>query len=611
MQAHHFYALHNRHIIVSTTQNVSTQVLIIGAGGAGLRAGIELSQQGIDCLVLGKRAHGDAHTIWAAGGINASLGSLDPDDRWDIHAADTFKEGHFVNDPLAVETLSRQAPERIRELAEWGMDFSRTEDGKINQRYFGAQSFRRTCFVGDRTGAALMDTLVRKAKSLGITYRENLFITDVLTDNGRATGAVGFDIDDSVPVAIHADAVIIAAGGHTSLYRRSSSRPDENTGDAQALAFNAGVPLRDMEFVQFHPTGKVKPEEEVGHLVTEAVRGEGGRLFNINGERFMERYSPKQMELDARDVVARANDKEIREGRGTENGAVLLDISHRDSEYIHERLPRMVEEFAEHGVDITKESMEVAPTAHYAMGGIEVDFETGMTRIDGLYAIGECTAGVHGANRLGGNSLVETVVFGQLVGANIAGSLTSAPAPSEAQIQDFVATQDARAKADGSHTPEELVDELRDVMWQGAGIIRNEDGLLTGLKQIQELQEKALDLNVQSRRGERRYEWANNLRFMLTTAETIMRSGWSAKSLAGHTTATTTTRRIRRGRRTSAASRPATVRWTSTSSRLRIRRKASAPHSRKITNLITITSNNDVTLTVCIIGGFYPRRRLC
>jgi succinate dehydrogenase / fumarate reductase flavoprotein subunit len=478
----------------------------------------------VDCLVLGKRAHGDAHTIWAAGGINASLGSLDPEDRWDIHAADTLKEGHFVNDADAVELLCRRAPERIRELAEWGMPFSRTDDGAINQRYFGAQSFRRTCFVGDRTGAALMETLVGKAKSLGIPYRENLYITDLATNDGRAAGAIGFDIDRGVPVAIEADAVILAAGGHTSLYNRSSSRADENTGDAQALAFHAGVPLRDMEFVQFHPTGKVKPASEAGHLVTEAVRGEGGRLYNSEGERFMERYSPKQMELDARDVVARANYNEIQNGRGTEHGAVYLDISHRDADFIRERLPRMVEEFANHGVDITKEPMEVAPTAHYAMGGVEVNAETGETVVGGLYAIGECTAGVHGANRLGGNSLVETVVFGERVGTRIAETLRAGPGLSDAQIRDVVQAQDNRAAADGTHAPQVLIDELRDVMWEHAGIIRNEDGLLSGLQAVQELQAKAQDIDVQASRTERRYEWATNLRFMLTTAETILRS---------------------------------------------------------------------------------------
>jgi succinate dehydrogenase / fumarate reductase flavoprotein subunit len=506
-------------------ETVSTTVLIIGAGGAGLRTSIELAQRGVDCLVLGKRAHGDAHTIWAAGGINASLGSLDPEDRWEIHAADTLDEGHFVNDPTAVEMLCRRAPDRIRELAEWGMDFDRTDDGTINQRYFGAQSFRRTCFVGDRTGQALMNTLVQKAMDLEVPYRENLYVTDLVTEGGRAAGAVGFDMDAGRPVAFDADAVVVAAGGHTSLYRRSSSRPDENTGDAQALAFNAGVPLRDMEFVQFHPTGKVTPEEEAGHLVTEAVRGEGGRLYNTEGERFMERYSPNQMELDARDVVARANEQEIREGRGTENDAVLLDISHRDDAYIRERLPRMVEEFAEHGVDITSEPMEVAPTAHYAMGGIEVNFETGQTRIDGLYAVGECTAGVHGANRLGGNSLIETVVFGEVAGTHIAETLgtRSSASLSEAAVRDCAVRQDVLTTAHGRHTPDELMGRLRHLMWNHAGILRDEDGLIEGLRQLQRLRADAEDLQVQASRTSRRYERAQNLHFMCTTAETILR----------------------------------------------------------------------------------------
>jgi succinate dehydrogenase / fumarate reductase flavoprotein subunit len=509
----------------ASPETVSTDVLIIGAGGAGLRTSIELADHDIDCLVLGKRAHGDAHTIWAAGGINASLGSLDPEDRWEIHAADTLDEGHFVNDPTAVETLCQRAPDRIRELAEWGMAFDRTDDGKINQRYFGAQSFRRTCFVGDRTGQALMDTLVQKAMDLDIPYRENLYITDLVTEGGRAAGAVGFDMDTGRPVAFDANAVVIAAGGHTSLYRRSSSRTDENTGDAQALAFAAGVPLRDMEFVQFHPTGKVTPEEEAGHLVTEAVRGEGGRLYNTEGERFMERYSPRQMELDARDVVARANEQEIREGRGTENDAVLLDISHRDDHYIHERLPRMVEEFAEHGVDITTEPMEVAPTAHYAMGGIEVNFETAETQIDGLYAVGECTAGVHGANRLGGNSLIETVVFGEVAGTHIAETLGTRPSPAlpAAAVRDQVAAQDALATADGRHAPRDLIERLRGLMWDHAGILRNEDDLLHGLRALQQLQADADDLAVQADRTSRRYERAQNLGVMLTTAETILR----------------------------------------------------------------------------------------
>ncbi len=377
---------------------VETDVLIVGAGAAGLRAAIELAREGVDVLVLGKRRHGDAHTVWAAGGINASLGNLDPDDRWEIHAADTIGEGHFVNDPRAVEILAREAPERILELRDWGCPFSLTEEGELNQRYFGAQSFRRTCFAGDTTGEAILGTLVAKAREVGVSYREDVYVTKLLKSGGRVNGAAGFDMRSGHRLLFGARAVVLAAGGYTSIYRRGSSRPDENNGDAMALAYEAGAALKDMEFVQFHPTGMIEPSEMDGRLVTEAVRGEGGRLYNSEGERFMERYSPRHMELDARDVVARANYREIRAGRGTPDGAVLLDISHRDPGYIKDRLPNMYEQFMGQGVDITREPMKVSPTAHYGMGGIEVDPRTGATAVEGLFAVGESTAGVHGAN---------------------------------------------------------------------------------------------------------------------------------------------------------------------------------------------------------------------
>ncbi|MEM9996269.1 MAG: FAD-dependent oxidoreductase [Bacteroidota bacterium] len=513
------------HPTVTGTTVVISDVLVIGAGAAGLRAAIELAERDVDVLVLGKRKHGDAHTVWAAGGINAALGSLDPEDRWDIHAADTINEGHYVNHAQAVETLARHAPERIRELDRWGADFSKTENGKINQRYFGAQSFRRTCFKGDITGRAILEALVAQAKRLQIPYRQDTFITKLLVNDGRAVGAVGYDMNTGAPLVFHARAVILAAGGNTSVYIRSSSRPDENTGDAQALAYEAGVPLRDMEFVQFHPTGKLWPEEERGHLVTEAVRGEGGQLFNSEGERFMERYSPKQMELDARDVVARANYTEIQAGRGTPNGGVWLDISHRDSDYVRERLPRMVAEFAAVGVDITEEPMEVAPTAHYAMGGVELDdFETCETSVRGLFAAGESVAGVHGANRLGGNSLAETVVFGQIAGAHVGDHLPERQPLPEAAVAEAVQALHDLAGANGTHTPEALILELRQVMWDHAGIVRNEAGLLRGLAKLQTIQRKAQDLLVSDALTSERFEWAINLGFMLPTCEAILRS---------------------------------------------------------------------------------------
>ena len=510
-------------------------VLIVGAGAAGLRAAIELAREGVEVLVLGKRRHGDAHTVWAAGGINASLGNLDPDDRWEIHAADTIGEGHFINDPRAVEILAREAPERILELRDWGCPFSLTDEGELNQRYFGAQSFRRTCFAGDTTGEAILGTLVAKAREVGVSYREDVYVTKLLKSGGRVNGAAGFDMQGGRRLLFGARAVVLAAGGYTSIYRRGSSRPDENNGDAMALAYEAGAALKDMEFVQFHPTGMIEPEEMDGRLVTEAVRGEGGRLYNSEGERFMERYSPRHMELDARDVVARANYREIRDGRGTPDGAVLLDISHRDPGYVKDRLPNMYEQFMEQGVDITREPMKVSPTAHYGMGGIEVDPRTGATAVEGLFAVGESTAGVHGANRLGGNSLAETVVFGKILGEHLAGALDDlppAPLDREAAREHFAALG-ALESGTGEADPQELIDELRELVWDQAGIVRTGDGLRGGIAKLRGLRERAGGLAIPDASPSRQFEHALNLRAMLTAAEAVMRGALAREESRG------------------------------------------------------------------------------
>lgn len=514
-------------------EETKTDVLIVGAGAGGLRTAIELAENGVRCLVLGKRRHGDAHTIWAAGGINAALGTLDPEDRWEVHAADTIREGHFVCDPRAVELLAKDAPDRVQELAEWSCDFNRTEDGGINQRFFGAQSYRRACFAGDKTGAAILRTLVDKARSLNVPYRENLFVTRILTNEGRAVGAVGFDVESGGYVVFEARTVVMAAGGLTALYHRSSSRKDENTGDAMALAYEAGATLRDMEFTQFHPTGMIKPEEMSGRLVTEAVRGEGGRLLNAEGERFMERYSPEHLELDARDVVAWANYAEIQAGRGTPEGGVLLDVSHREPDYIKERLPEMYARFKEQGVDITREPMEVAPTAHYAMGGVEVDFDTGATSVEGLFAVGEGTAGTHGANRLGGNSLAETLVFGRITGAYLAEYLRDAPSlpPDPPDIDEHLAMLEELCSATGEHDPESLGDEFRELLWDHAGIVRSGEGLKEGFAKLELLRRKAGSLAVKG--ANRKFEHAVNLRFMLLAAEAILRGALAREESRG------------------------------------------------------------------------------
>ena len=513
-------------------ETVERRVLVVGAGAAGARTAIELVEQGVDpedVLVVGKRAHGDAHTTWARGGINGALGTHDPEDDPTIHAADTLDEGHHVNDPAKVETVTERMPALLRELDEWGMEFSRTEDGWIDQRYFGAQSFRRTAFAGDYTGEAMLDTLVDRARALDIPYRENVFVSSLLVEDGRARGAVGTDLDTGEFVVFDADVVVLAAGGYTALYRRHSSRDDENTGDGPALAYLAGVPLMDVEFVQFHPTGMVGRrygESWDGRLVTEAVRGEGGRLYNADGERFMERYSPDQMELDARDVVARAIASEIAAGRGTDHGGVYLDISHRDRSFIEERLPRMYERFADLGVDLAEAPVEVAPTAHYGMGGVRVD-DDGETDVDGLYAIGETMAGVHGANRLGGNSLAETVAYGAVTGEAVAERLDDPSAPegddAAALAVGHLRDLGALADRDGTHDPEALLEDLRELLWDRAGILRDGDDVAAGLSALETLREKADDLAVGAATS-RSFEFALNLGFGLVVADAILRA---------------------------------------------------------------------------------------
>jgi succinate dehydrogenase / fumarate reductase flavoprotein subunit len=527
----------SRHSVDYETHAVD--VLIVGAGAAGARTAIELVEQGVDpedVLVVGKRRHGDAHTTWARGGINGALGTHDSEDDWTIHAADTLNEGHHVNDPAKVETVTRRMPALLREIDDWGMPFSRTEDGRIDQRYFGAQSFRRTAFAGDHTGESLLETLVDRAQSLSIPYRENVFVSRLLTDDAgeRILGAAAIDIDTGDFLLFDADVVVLAAGGYTGLYRRHSSRDDENTGDGHALAYDAGAQLMDMEFVQFHPTGMVGArygDEWDGRLVTEAVRGEGGRLYNAAGERFMERYSPDQMELDARDVVARAIDAEIAAGRGTANGGVYLDVSHRDLAFIRERLPRMCERFADLGVDMATAPVEVAPTAHYGMGGVVVD-DAGETAVNGLYAIGETMAGVHGANRLGGNSLAETIAYGQVAGDAIATRLIEGTVGDDADADESTLHAAARRHfaaletlvgSTGSTHPETLLDDLREVLWDHAGIHRDEASLTAGLDALTALRGRVFDLDVGDRTS-RSFEFALTLQFGLTVAETILRS---------------------------------------------------------------------------------------
>ncbi|MCR3753867.1 L-aspartate oxidase [Lentzea californiensis] len=482
-----------------TEHQLATSVLVIGSGGAGLRAAIELAERGVDVLVVGKRPKADAHTALAAGGINAALATMDPSDTWQQHAADTIKESYLLANPEIVRVVTEQASRGIEDLERYGMPFAREADGRISQRFFGAHTFRRTSFAGDYTGLEIQRTLVNRATQLGIPIHDTCYITRILVRDNVVFGAYGFDLGNGKRYVFHADAVILAAGGHTRIWRRTSSRRDENTGDSYRLAVLAGGRIRDPELVQFHPSGLIEPENAAGTLVSEAARGEGGILTNASGERFMTRYDPQRMELSTRDRVALAAYTEIKEGRGTPNGGVWLDVSHLPREQIMQRLPRVYQTLLELQMkDITQEAIEIAPTAHYSMGGVWVSPEDHSTGVEGLYAIGEASSGLHGANRLGGNSLIELLVYGRIVGEAAAEHSASL----DAQRRSHVALAEARSEvddllaADGQENVRALQRALRNTMTEHAGVVRDEAGLRKGLAELDELENRIRDVGV-------------------------------------------------------------------------------------------------------------------
>jgi succinate dehydrogenase flavoprotein subunit len=508
----------------SLRSNVAN-VLVIGTGAAGLRAAIAAHQAGSEVVVLGKRRRDDAHTVLAAGGINAALGTVDPQDSWQQHFADTLREGYFLGDPRTVELMAREAPAAVLELANWGAPFARLPDGRLDQRFFGAHRWRRTCYAGDWTGRAILRALGAKVAELALTVIDDHYVSQLLVSDGTCFGALAFHLETGERTVFLADAVVLAAGGHTRIWRRSSSRRDENTGDGMYLALRAGCQLQDMELVQFHPTGMVAPEEAAGTLVTEAVRGEGGRLKNALGERFMARYDPERMELSARDRVALANYTEILEGRGGPDGGVFLDITHLGKDQILEKLPRMYRQFLEYQMlDISQQPMEVAPTAHYSMGGVVVDPDTHATDVAGLYAAGEVAAGLHGANRLGGNSLAETVVFGRRAGE--AAARWSAGRDVQLRARDAVraANDDLSSLVrPGRRFARPLQRALRDAMWETCGVVRDQAGLRRGLEQVGELRELAGEVDVRpTSEGYADLAHALDLRASLVTAEATL-----------------------------------------------------------------------------------------
>jgi len=516
--------------------SVECDVLIVGSGGAGARAAIEASAMGANVHIVSKTMEGKAHTVMAEGGINAALAHRDPMDSVEEHFRDTVEEGVFLNNQRMAEILAKDIKDRVYDLECFGAVFDRL-DGKIAQRPFGGQSHPRTCYVGDSTGHEMIMALVEEARRMCIDYSSEVFVTALLrdaADRDRIAGAFGVDCRTGEYKLYLAKAVILATGGAGRVFKVTSN-PHEASGDGYAMALRIGATLQDMEQTQFHPTGMIFPDSSRGILVTEAIRGEGGILLNRDGERFMSRYNPDQMELSPRDQVARAIYTEIQEGRGTGNGGVYLDITHKGADYINEKLPRMVKQFKKFAnVDITASPMEVAPTAHHFMGGVKVDPKTcECVGVRGLFVCGESSAGVHGANRLGGNALAETQVFGKRAGEHAAEFALSnkLPQASNDDVDSEISRLEAPFGREGSK-PQEMMSRLQKLMWEHAGIVREESLLREGLEKIIEIEKAPLSV-VEGRRYN--LEWIDyiELENMLLVSRAVITSALARKESRG------------------------------------------------------------------------------
>ncbi len=551
---------------VAELQTIEHDVLIIGAGGAGLRAAIECSGRGLNTGVVSKSLLGKAHTVMAEGGMAAALGNVDPRDNWKVHFRDTMRGGKFLNQWRMAELHAKRAPDRVRELEEWGAVFDRTKDGLINQRNFGGHRYPRLAHVGDRTGLEMIRSLQDHGVHQGIDFHMECKIIGLLKDGDKIAGAVGLWRETGRFIVIKASAIIMATGGGGRAWSITSNSW-EYSGDGISLAYNTGAELMDLEFTQFHPTGMVWPPSVRGILVTEGVRGEGGILLNSEGERFMFNYIPKRFasetadtieeadrwltgddsarrppELLTRDVVARAILAEVKAGRGSAHGGAYLDIANRrEADYIKRKLPSMYHQFKELAeVDITKTPMEVGPTLHYFMGGIRVNPDTQQTKINGLFACGECAAGLHGANRLGGNSLSDLLVFGQLAGAGAADYLSSQsglPATHGDQIKAIVRGATDILNRESGTNPYLIHEELQETMQQYVGIVRTEEDLLRGIDEIERLKTASKDVKAH---GASQYNpgWheALDIGSLLVTSEAVAKAALLRKeSRGGHT----------------------------------------------------------------------------
>jgi succinate dehydrogenase/fumarate reductase flavoprotein subunit len=515
---------------------IDTDVLVVGAGGAGCRAAIAASDSNLEVSIITKDILGKAHTVMAEGGINAALANLDPDDLCEIHAKDTCNAGAYLNNQHLAEILATEAPERIFDLENFGAIFSRTPDGLIMQRPFGHQTYRRTCYAGDRTGHEVLATLTDEIRRRQIEVIDEVFATALFRNQNRVAGVSVLDIRRGNFQVYRAPAVIMAAGGAGRIYDITTNA-QADVGSGYAMAYKANVALIDMEQFQFHPTGAAIPPAARGRLVTEGVRGEGGILLNIDGERFMKHYNPRLMELAGRDEVARSIATEIREGRGTENEAVYLDISFLPAKIIEERLPTMLEDFLDIGVDIRNEPMEVTPTAHHVMGGLKIDSSTATT-LPGLFAAGEVAGGVHGGNRLGGNALAAGQVFGKIAGDSAAAYASSNPPPSldrKAINAEYSRLMAPLERKEGV-SPTTETKQLQRTMWDKAGLFRNEEDLNAALSFIKQQQKRVgSKLAVQNKATRYNTEWitALELQDMILVAEMIVRSALLRKESRG------------------------------------------------------------------------------
>jgi len=501
-------------------------VLVIGAGGAGMRAAIAAAHTGARTALVCRSLLGKAHTVMAEGGVAAALGNVEAADNWQVHFQDTMFGGKYLNNWRMAELHAKEAPDRVRELEQWGGVFDRTPERKMSQRAFGGHTHKRLVHIGDRTGLELIRTLQDKAVHSGIDVFMECTITQLLKDGERVCGAFGYRRATGEFFAFAGTAVVLATGGAGKCWR-TTSNSWECMGDGQALAYEAGAELVDMEFVQFHPTGMVWPPGVIGLLVTEAVRGEGGILRNAEGERFMERYDPKRLELSTRDVVARSIYTEVKEGRGTPHGGVFLDVTHLPAATVKTKLPSMYDQFLElAGVDITHRPMEVGPTCHYFMGGIRVDAETGASNVPGLFATGECSGGMNGANRLGGNSLSDLLVFGRRAGEGAAREAASQPAGAQfddAQLRDAAAEMTGFLSGPGSEDPYRLHAELQAMMQADCGIFRDEQGLTAAVAGLDGLERRAKNVRSPSSSTVYNPGWhlCRDLRNMLTVSRAV------------------------------------------------------------------------------------------